>query len=46
MNTNKRNDKFEIISGSLDETIKIWDEFFDLILVINLNNGKFDIIRD
>ena len=37
MKTNIRDNCRELVTGSLDETIKIWNEYFEIVLIINLN---------
>jgi hypothetical protein len=36
LKVNELPSSFEIISASLDETVKLWNEYFEQLLVINL----------
>lgn len=47
MRVNIKVKTFELITAGLDETVKIWSEFFEQLLIINLNiTDEFTILRE
>lgn len=45
MRVNVREGRPELVTASLDETIKIWNQYFEQLLVININLvGQFTML--
>ena len=47
MRLNPKVNSFEVVSAALDDTLKVWNEYFELIMTVNLTElGDFTLLKE